>query len=445
MTATGRIVRWSVLVIAIAMGAIRLVGLHGIWPAVRIAEGSMAPNLLGEHFQLTCRDCRMVVRYDAHAPPRDGRVVCWNCGADNDHRIDQRVQAGQRVLIDRRAFDWRTPNRWDVVAFPMPDHPSRWAVKRILGLPGERIQFRQGNVIANGRIVRKSLAQLRRMALLVHDNDRQPPRELGMPPRWRTEFPDSEWHADGSRLLFRPQEGGRQPLDWTFYQHWPGYAGVVTRAEPSPILDNDGYNQQLSRRLNVVTDIMLACRIRIGDGHGRLAFEITDLTDRYRIELCFRHRQLVWFRNFDERSRVTLPRFAFARRVLVELAWCDGQLLFAIDGHTLIRDVWEDDDSDRSHRQEREDVSNADSRDPISRIAIGAEGTKITVDRLRVLRDVHYLPPSYVEPHWMLGPDEVFVVGDNVPLSRDSRHWKRPGVPVQQLWGRVLAVKQLQK
>lgn len=408
----------------------------------------MAPHLVGEHYRLICRDCHMVIRYDAHAPPRDGRVVCWNCGAGNDHRVDQQVWMGQRVLIDRWAFAWQNPDRWDVVAFPMPNHPSRWAVKRIVGLPGERIDFRRGDVVANGRTVRKSLDQLRRMAVLVHDNDYQPRRELELPPRWHRQSAESKWQVDGTRLLFQPHEGAETGLDWVDYQHWPGYAGVVQRTQPSPIMDNDSYNQQLSRRLNVVTDIMLACRIQIGDGEGSVALEITDLIDRYRVELCFQHRQLVWFRNSDELSRIPLPRFAFARGVLVEFALCDGQLLFGIDGHPQVRHEFNSIGGKDPQRQGKESRPRSDSGDPISQVAIGAKGMEFTVDRLRVLRDVHYLTPDYVDQHrnqGLLGPDEVFVVGDNVPLSQDSRHWPRSGMPIERLWGRVWGLRYLDK
>jgi signal peptidase I len=441
---TRSLARWSVLVLLVAGSVIRLAGYQGVWPAVRITGGSMAPTLVGEHYRLICRDCQMGLRYDAQAPPRDSRVVCWNCGAANDHRIDQKIKVGQRVLIDRSAFAWGTPNRWDIVAFPMPHHPNRWAVKRIVGLPGERIEFRQGNVVANGRTVRKTLAQLRRMAVLVHDNDYQPKRDLHLPPRWNRQSSESKWRADETRLIFQPRKEGCFSLDWLEYQHWPGYAGLVQRTQPSPIMDNDNYNQQLSRRLNVLADIMLACRIQIGDGDGCLALEITDRTDRYRVELCFQHRQLVWFRNFDKGSRIPLPKFAFARGVFLEFAWCDGQLLFAIDGHPLVRQEFKDRDSDRAKRQETENRQRSHSRDSISRIALGAKGTEVTVDRLRVFRDVHYVTPDYVyQPRnqWLLGPDELFVIGDNGPLSQDSRHWPHSGLPVRHLWGRVWGMK----
>jgi hypothetical protein len=37
-----------------------------------------------------------------------------------------------------------------------------------------------------------------------------------------------------------------------------------------------------------------------------------------------------------------------------------------------------------------------------------------------------------------LGAAEYFVLGDNVPLSEDSRHWTEPGLPRKLLLGKVL-------
>ena len=42
-------------------------------------------------------------------------------------------------------------------------------MKRVVGLPGETIEIRGGDVYVNGAIARKSLAQQREMAVLVHD------------------------------------------------------------------------------------------------------------------------------------------------------------------------------------------------------------------------------------------------------------------------------------
>ena len=45
------------------------------------------------------------------------------------------------------------PERGDIVVFRWPDHPSRIGVKRIIGLPGDRIALRSGRLWINGEAV----------------------------------------------------------------------------------------------------------------------------------------------------------------------------------------------------------------------------------------------------------------------------------------------------
>jgi hypothetical protein len=436
-----RWMRWVVVGLLVAGVVIRLAGWQGVCSEVRISGPSMAPTRIGEHHRLICLDCGATSRYDATDPPRDGRVICWNCGAVNDHPPNADIFAGQRVWIDRWAYFGRAPARWEIVALLDPADASRLVVKRIVGLPGERIEFRHGDLVADGRVVRKSLVQLRAMAVLVHDHTHQPRSDAALPPRWQSESASSQWRSDGPRLVFGPRDESAESLDWISYQHWPCYAGIVPRSQPSPILDNDSYNQQLSRPLNAVTDVMLACRLRTSGRAGRVALEIEVRSDRYRAELCFDRRELALFRNSTELSRSPLLPFAFARGVMLELAWCDGQLLLGIDRHELIRLAMEQNGTGSDGSGLPASGSSIGRQGSAPRIAIGAAGRAVVVDRLRILRDVHYLPAEFSanrrRTFTQLGADQVFLVGDNVPVSQDSRHWARPGLPVSRILGRV--------
>lgn len=57
-------------------------------------------------------------------------------------------------LINRPIFTKRwctvTPTRGDVVIFEYPRDPSRDFIKRVIGLPGETVEIRQGEVYING-------------------------------------------------------------------------------------------------------------------------------------------------------------------------------------------------------------------------------------------------------------------------------------------------------
>ena len=64
--------------------------------------------------------------------------------------MEPTVTAGNRLVVDRTAFWLRTPRRWEIVVFYCPDQPTELCVKRVVGLPGEKIQLRDRHVLVDG-------------------------------------------------------------------------------------------------------------------------------------------------------------------------------------------------------------------------------------------------------------------------------------------------------
>ena len=58
------------------------------------------------------------------------------------------------TLADReRVFATRNtnPERFDIVTFPAPDEPSKSYVKRVIGLPGDTVEFKNDILYVNGK------------------------------------------------------------------------------------------------------------------------------------------------------------------------------------------------------------------------------------------------------------------------------------------------------
>ena len=158
-----RLVEIVVLLILAGLAA-RTWFVEGLLVPYRVASGSMAPTLLGPHFDLVCPDCGCPWACDSSTPPPNDRAVCPNCGDRQNWPEPEVALAGDRLLVDKSTFRLRLPRRWEVVAVREPDRPSQVAIKRVVGLPGESLEIRDGDLYVDGRIQRKPLAQQRAMA-----------------------------------------------------------------------------------------------------------------------------------------------------------------------------------------------------------------------------------------------------------------------------------------
>lgn len=58
-----------------------------------------------------------------------------------------------------RILDFNQPERGDIIVFRNPAEPSRSFVKRLIGLPGDRIQLKEGVLMINGKAVARTPAE----------------------------------------------------------------------------------------------------------------------------------------------------------------------------------------------------------------------------------------------------------------------------------------------
>jgi signal peptidase I len=63
------------------------------------------------------------------------------------------LRLGDQFIVDRWAYGSRAPGRGEIVAFRYPKDPSVLFVKRVIGLPGDRIAFSGGDLLINGKII----------------------------------------------------------------------------------------------------------------------------------------------------------------------------------------------------------------------------------------------------------------------------------------------------
>jgi signal peptidase I len=65
--------------------------------------------------------------------------------------MEPNFQNGQFLIINKLSYKLGQPRRGDVIVFHYPRDPSRDFIKRVIGLPGQTVEVRSGQVIIDGK------------------------------------------------------------------------------------------------------------------------------------------------------------------------------------------------------------------------------------------------------------------------------------------------------
>ena len=392
-----------------------------------VPTGSMAPTLLGWHRELVCPSCHAVFVIGIEDEGQTGAAICPNCGNRNLDDCPSIECGGDRVLVEKFLFGFRRPRRWEVAVFHFPGEPSQAYVKRVVGLPGDLIRIKEGDVVVNDRLARKSLAEFRAMRILLHDSRFQP-QDAAVYPRWvfRSDAAaggraaESTWSRQGSRFVHAAGAlPGSSTDDWLVYKHWD--AG---RGNYGGITDFHGYNGSEPRELNEVKDLGIEARVTLGPSVESISIALCSGFDRFLLRIptaaagemeLLRNGQTIPLSN---RSNLISAKGVQPRTLVLEAAVMDGRFQAAIDSQLLF-DPFDFDDA-----ASRGSTSNCP-------LEFGVRGGAAEVSEIRVYRDIYYtgmLANTPKQPHGLrsgvqLGVDEFFVLGDNSSVSNDSRFW----------------------
>ena len=64
--------------------------------------------------------------------------------------METTLQDGDQLIVDKISYRFRDPKRYDIIVFPYQYEENVYYIKRIIGLPGETVQVKDGYVYING-------------------------------------------------------------------------------------------------------------------------------------------------------------------------------------------------------------------------------------------------------------------------------------------------------
>jgi signal peptidase I len=78
----------------------------------------------------------------------------------NDHIFVNKIIYGVRAPFSEKWFvQWSHPRRGEVVVFKYPADKDKYYIKRVVGLPGDRILYENGHLYVNEKLVEKTIPQ----------------------------------------------------------------------------------------------------------------------------------------------------------------------------------------------------------------------------------------------------------------------------------------------
>jgi signal peptidase I len=123
--------------------------------------------------------------------------------------MEPNLHSDQRLVVEKVTYRFHGPRRFDVVVLRLPSQGEELLIKRVIGLPGETVEIRDGHIYINGEQLEEPFVT----------QDTRPGRNgrVTIPPLHVYVLGDNRNHSNDSRSF------GPIPIDNIVGRAWVSY------------------------------------------------------------------------------------------------------------------------------------------------------------------------------------------------------------------------------
>ncbi|WP_372365971.1 signal peptidase I [Candidatus Uabimicrobium sp. HlEnr_7] len=310
------------------------------------------------------------------------------------------VDCGDRILVKKHAYIFKKPQRWDPIVFFYPQNNRQIFIKRLIGLPGEKVHIRNGEIYIDNMIVRKPpkvVNELLYPLFKTHDNI-----------EYNWEY-SNKWQVNAREISVKTKQ-----ITWCEYKNT-----ITNRYEP---INNQRffYRKQYAYPVGGserVGEIRLKFNVSLLDSSGKLFLELREGEYRFLCEMSTQNSGQI--SRYQSENDEVLQKVNFAEKLQknqsITFENIDDLITLTINNKVVAK-------LNYAKKEEKAPRLTYDTS-----LRWGVSNGSFIFSNIALWRDIYYIAKrdffggltSFNVPN-----NHYFALGDNPPNSRDSKDWQ---------------------